>query len=43
MRTLPNPPTLKDAVLTVIESNTVDGYYPPRFVEKTQGVLPRIS
>lgn len=33
---MPNPATLKDAVLFVIDSNIRDGYPPTRFIQATQ-------
>jgi hypothetical protein len=35
-RSLPHPPTLRDAVNEVIVSNRRDGYPPQRFIEATQ-------
>jgi hypothetical protein len=41
MRVLPNPRNLKDAVRCVIESNSLDGYVPSRFIQATgEGTAP---
>jgi hypothetical protein len=41
MRILPNPRDLKEAVRSVIESNSADGYVPSRFIQATgDGTAP---